>query len=151
MDNTSDEISHLIESNGFTEAIIVYHSFGGSIGAWFCSKHPIKVKGLICLGGTPIQFYPIIKDYAKAYLSVPDMGRQFVIENYELVYSLYDEKTKNHAQWTRFKNKEELLSFTLHNDPNTLNNLFDKIRALPLPILMVYGSNDAVLTRPLCS
>jgi hypothetical protein len=67
------------------------------------------------------------------------------------VYSLYDERTKNQAQWTRFKNKEELLSFTLHNDPNTLNNLFDKVRELPLPILMVYGNNDAVLTRPLCS
>ncbi len=61
MDSTSDEINSLIELNGFKDAIIVYHSFGGSITALFCSKYPSKVKGLICLGGTPIQFYPIVR------------------------------------------------------------------------------------------
>lgn len=75
-------------------------------------------------------------------MSIPDITRDFIIENYEVVYSLYDEKTKNQKSWTRFKSKEELLSFTLHNDPETLNNLFDKIRSLPLPILMIYGNND---------
>ena len=79
MDNSSDEINKLIESNGFAEAFLVYHSFGGSITAWFCSKYPQKIKGLISLGGTPIKFYPILKDYAKAYLSIPDINRQFII------------------------------------------------------------------------
>jgi pimeloyl-ACP methyl ester carboxylesterase len=90
MDNTCQEINKLIENNKFSQAIFVYHSFGGSITAWFCSLFPEKVKGLICLGGTPIRFYPILRDYAKAYLSIPDINRKFIIENYEVVYALYD-------------------------------------------------------------
>jgi len=79
MENTCEEISGLIEANGFKEAIFVYHSFGGSITAWFASKYPYKIKGLICLGGTPIRFYPIVKDYTKAYLSVPNITRDLII------------------------------------------------------------------------
>jgi len=52
---------------------------------------------------------------------------------------MYDSKMKNHSSKVRFENKYELLSFTLHNDVETLQVLFDTIRKLPLPILMIYG------------
>lgn len=57
---------------------------------------------------------------------------------------------KDHSSKVRFKNKYELLSFTLHNDKDTLEILFDTIRSLPLPILMIYGQNDDVLTPAFC-
>lgn len=49
----------------------------------------------------------------------------------------------------RFKNKYQLLSFTLHNMPEVLSTLFENIRSLPRPILLISGQKDSVITEDL--
>lgn len=69
MANTVGLIDKIVSNNG-NRVIFVYHSFGGSIVANYCSKHHKKVFGLVSLGGPSISFYPILKDFARSLYSI---------------------------------------------------------------------------------
>lgn len=62
---------------------------------------------------------------------------------------MYDADMKKHPKKMRFENEFQLLSFTLHNMPNVLEECFDNVRNLPRPILSIYGTNDSVLRASL--
>jgi len=153
--NHAEFVKQFIEQLGFSKVHFVGHDVGGGIGQIFAVRYPEKILKLVLVNTVGYDFWPvqpivamrtpIIRHLAMASLDLGTfklvLRRAFYNKEY-LTPELFDKF------WEQMKTKEGRRAF-LHF-AKCLNNqhlleISDKLKQLPIPVMIIRGVADVYL------
>lgn len=147
----SDDLHEIINKEQIKDFILVGYSFGGQIAIDYTAKHQESVKGLILISANHV---PPLK-----YLHLNFLTPVFYIGLNLLAALLFWQKRRNYHYYQHGKTVGYWDSVWdgLRTMPISVNfwmlaqvvklNLKNAVRQIKIPTILVYGKNDAFITR----
>ena len=151
------KVSEAIERRGKDKDIVfLYHSFGTFIANVFFYLYPeqaSRIKGIIELGGAPIQFYVVIRENLILFSQITV---DFLYEQAEMVYQGYilnmEDFRKRGIPINVYENKYQAIGIVRLFKSEWFKKMFEIGRHLPKVLkLFCYGSKDKLFTKNLLS
>jgi len=136
----ADWLKEYIRGKGYSDVVLVGHSFGGAIALMYALKHPQDLKGIIIIGsGARLRVHPMyLATLEEAVKGNPRQWYQLLAEDHRLTPEDYKREV---IEKQKAIGPAVMLSDLLCCDKF---DLMDRVQEIKLPALVICGELDVM-------